>query len=126
MGGFVTIFYSQLAAKEGLDPTVSIVITLVACIGAGAFNGLMMAYVSLPALVATIAMSSFLIGMEFYISGSAQIYGGFPEALVAFGRSNIGPVPALVVVAAAIVLLLWLTLEKTVFGRYVKAVGGKR
>ena len=124
MAGFATILYSQLAAKEGVDPTASILVTLVACIVAGAFNGLVVAYVGLPALVATIAMSSFLVGMEFYISGSAQIYGGFPEALVAFGRSNIGPVPALVIVAAVIVAILWLILEKTVFGRHVKAVGG--
>jgi ribose transport system permease protein len=87
---------------------------------------LMVAYVGLPALVATIAMSSILIGLQFYISGSVQIFGGYPESLVHFARSSIGPIPTMVVVAAVIVVALWLLLERTIFGRHVKAVGGNR
>ena len=124
LAGLATILYAQLVAKEDMSPAIAIVITLVAALAAGAFNGLMVAYVGLPALVATIAMSSFLIGMQFYVSGSVQIYGGFPEALVAFSRSSLGPVPTLVIVAGVIVLGAWVLLEQSVFGRHVKAVGG--
>jgi ribose transport system permease protein len=124
LAGFATILYAQLVVKEDIDPAVAIVVTLVASVVAGTFNGLMVAYVGLPALVATIAMSSFLVGMQFYVSGSVQIYGGFPETLVAFCRSNIGPVPTLVIVAAILVIGAWALLEKSIFGRHVKAVGG--
>ncbi|RBP15586.1 ribose transport system permease protein [Roseiarcus fermentans] len=124
LAGLATVLYAQLVAKEGVDPAIAILVTLAASLAAGAFNGFMIAYVGLPALVATIAMSSFLVGMQFYVSGSVQIYGGFPETLVAFSRSNIGPVPTLVIVAAIIVLGAWVLLEKSVFGRQVKAVGG--
>ncbi len=57
LAGLATILYAQLVAKEGVDPAIAILVTLVASIVAGAFNGLMVAYVGLPALVATIAMS---------------------------------------------------------------------
>lgn len=126
IAGFGTIVYAQLVAKENFNAAFAIAITLAASAGAGVFNGLMVAYVGLPALVATIAMSSILIGLQFYISGSVQIFGGYPESLVHFARSNIGPIPTLVVVAAMIVVALWLLLERTIFGRHVKAVGGNR
>ncbi len=117
LAGLATVLYAQLVAKEGVNPATAILVTLVASLAAGAFNGFMIAYIGLPALVATIAMSSFLVGMQFYVSGSVQIYGGFPETLVAFSRSNIGPVPTLVIVAATIVIGAWVLLEKSVFGR---------
>lgn len=126
VAGFATILYAQLVANEGVDPALAIAITLVASIAVGAFNGLMVAYFGLPALVATIAMSSFLIGMQFYISGSIQIYGGYPESLVHFARANFGPVPALVIVAAIVLVAFWFLLDRTMFGRHVKAVGGNR
>ena len=124
LAGLATILYAQLVAKEDVSPAIAILVTLVVALAAGAFNGLMVAYLGLPALVATIAMSSFLIGMQFYVSGSVQIYGGFPETLVALSRSSVGPVPTLVIIAALIVVGAWVLLEKSVFGRHVKAVGG--
>lgn len=124
VAGVATIIYSQLVAKTGVDPSLAIVATLVVAALAGAFNGIMVAYVGLSALVVTIAMSSFMNGMQFYVSNNIQIYGGFPESLVDFARSSLGPVPTLVIVAALVVVGFWTLLEKTLFGRHVKAVGG--
>jgi len=124
VAGVATIIYSQLVAKTGVDPGIAIVATLAAAAVAGAFNGVMVAYVGLSALVVTIATSSFMNGMQFYVSNNIQIYGGFPESLVAFARSSLGRLPTLVIVAALVVLGFWILLEKTLFGRHVKAVGG--
>jgi ribose transport system permease protein len=124
VAGVATIIYSQLVAKDSVDPSLAIAATLIAAAAAGAFSGVMVAYVGLSALVATIAMSSFLNGMQFCVSNNIQIYGGFPDSLVAFARSSLGPIPTLVIVAALVVVGFWALLEKTMFGRHVKAVGG--
>jgi ribose transport system permease protein len=124
VAGVATIIYSQLVARTGVDPGIAIVATLAVAALAGAFNGIMVGYFGLSALVVTIAMSSFMNGMQFYVSNNIQIYGGFPASLVAFARSSVGPVPTLVIVAALVVIGFWTLLEKTLFGRHVKAVGG--
>ena len=126
MAGLSSTLFASLVSLHNTAPAVAIVVTLLCGLAVGVLNGGIVAFIGINAFVATIAMQSILIGWEFPLTGSTNIYTGFPQALVTFTRGNTGPVPNLVIVAAVIVAILWVLLEKTVFGRHVKAVGGNR
>jgi ribose/xylose/arabinose/galactoside ABC-type transport system permease subunit len=98
---------------------------------AGLFTGLMVAYVRVQPFLATIGMLYIAGGLALvYTSGRTLFFidvtgqkveaGGF----FWFGQGHVGPVPAPVLVALAVVALLYLLMSRTPFGRYVYAIGG--
>lgn len=125
--GLATIVFSVMVARNGMNPVLGFILSFILVgVLVGVVNGTLVAYVGLNALVATIAMQSILNGLQFYVSGNQNIFGGYPQGLVDFTRGKIGPIPTLAVVAGVIVVLAWILLEKTRYGRHVKAVGGNR
>ena len=122
--GLGTILFAVLVSNDGMNTVLAILVCLAVGVTIGAINGVLVAYVGLAALVATIAMQSLLNGMQFYVSNNAQVYGGFPHQLTQFTRGNAGPIPNLVIVAGVASLLCWVLLERTSLGRRMKAVGG--
>lgn len=121
---FATMLFAVLAAKAGINGIVSIIVVLAAGLLIGVFNGVMVAYVGLSALVVTIAVASVLNGMEFAVSKDTQIYGGFPSGLVSLSRGSALGLPNVVWAAAAVAILAWVVLERTPLGRNLRAVGG--
>jgi ribose/xylose/arabinose/galactoside ABC-type transport system permease subunit len=95
----------------------------------GAFNGLMMAYLGVPAIIGSLG-TMFIIrsGEIIYTKGSEpQILFTLPRSVTAdflfLGQKTIGPVPALIVLALVCVALAWGLSSLTPFGRYARAVG---
>ena len=95
----------------------------------GAFNGLMMAYLGVPAIIGTLG-TMFIIrsGELIYTKGSEpQILFTLPQAVTAdflfLGQKTMGPVPVLIVLAACIFLLVFGLAALTPFGRHMRAVG---
>lgn len=121
---FATMLVSVLVAQNSMMLAAGLVITMLAGLVVGLVNGAFVAYAGLSALVVTIAVGSILNGLEFVVSGNNQIYGGYPAGFMAFARGNTGPISNLVIVAAAIVVLFWLVLERTALGRNMRAIGG--
>ncbi len=123
--GVATILVAVLVARQHFATVPSIAIALAgAGVVTGLVNGVLVGYLGLNALIVTIAVNSALIGTEYVISGSQQIFGGFPIGFTNFARGSVGPVPTIVVVAVAIALAAWGMLEYTTLGRNLRAVGG--
>jgi ribose/xylose/arabinose/galactoside ABC-type transport system permease subunit len=109
-----------------VGPSMAIVITLAAGLAIGAFNGLLVGFVGLNALIVTLAMLSFLQGLVLFYSGGSNVnvqdaqnsWFGVLGRGVFFGL----PVPVLMFLGAA--LIAGLALAFTSFGRRVYAVGG--
>jgi ribose/xylose/arabinose/galactoside ABC-type transport system permease subunit len=89
----------------------------------GLANGLMVTKLKIPAFIATLGTVLIVQGIRFLITGGAP-KGSIPEALRFWGRGNIGPVPAAVIVWLVIVVVVALILRRTTFGRRLYAVGG--
>jgi len=122
--GLSTMVVSVLAVRHDWTTASAVTAALLVSIAIGTFNGISVAYFGMNALIVTIAMSSILNGIEFLISGSTQIFGGYPPEFIDFGRGKLGPLSNLVWVAMVIVAGCWLLLDKTSFGRHMRAVGG--
>ncbi|MBX2997676.1 MAG: ABC transporter permease [Caldilineaceae bacterium] len=89
---------------------------------AGAFNGICVAYLRLQPIVTTYATSFIFAGAALYILERPG--GSLPSALTRFYRTPILEIP-LGIWAAAILILLWVALRGTRYGRYLFAVGGQ-
>jgi ribose transport system permease protein len=124
VASFATTVVSVMVARNGLDLYVGIIIVVALGVAVGIFNGILVSFVGLSALVVTIAVGSILNGLEFAIAGNEQIATGYPQGFVHFARSQIGPIPTLFVVALGIAAAVWLLLERTATGRNIRAIGG--
>jgi ribose transport system permease protein len=91
---------------------------------AGAFNGALVAYGNLSAFVATLATMTGIGGLSLLATGGATLFADIPESFRAIGQGSVGPVPVAVIVMAAVVTIVWVTMERTVFGRKLYAIGG--
>ena len=88
---------------------------------AGALNGLLVAFLRLNAVVATIGVNALLYGMVFAVSGGVPKFTTELLARVA-GGSTFGIANA-VYVAFAILALVAFVMKKTVIGRRFEAIG---
>lgn len=91
----------------------------------GIVNGLLIAYGNLVSLIVTIA------GLAAYRGLATLISDGRPQIVETSGFSAIANtdvlgIPLLVYVFAAVVVLGWLLLNRTTFGRHVFAIGGNQ
>lgn len=105
------------------------VLPLVLAIGLaiGIFNGLGVVYLRLSPVVMTLAVNVILSGAVLvYTQGTPK--GGMPPWIVNLiqGKSFDGAVPNVIIVLVVFTIIAMVLLNKTVFGRYVYAVGSNR
>lgn len=124
VAGLGTVLLAVLLSHDEMAAIPAVLIVLGAGIAVGAFNGVLVGYFGVAALIVTIAVNSILDGWQFVIAGSEQIFGGFPPGLVKFARGQVWVIPDLVLVAAGVAIVVWVLVERTTFGRHVRAVGG--
>jgi ribose transport system permease protein len=89
----------------------------------GAANGWMVAYVRIPAFIATYGMLWIAHGLG-YVLMKGEVIHGFPAAFRVLGAGFWGPIPVPVLVMLATIAVIYLVLRATRFGRYLYAIGG--
>lgn len=96
-------------------------------VGAGLINGVLIAYGRIVAFIATLAMLASARGLAIQISqGRTQTVDVDNQALVDLGykKSYILGIPPLVIIFAVVVVIGWIVLNRTTFGRRTFAIGG--
>jgi ribose/xylose/arabinose/galactoside ABC-type transport system permease subunit len=96
---------------------------LAAGAASGAVTGVLVARLRVPAFLATLALLSIDRGLAFVIGGGRSI-GDLPAPLLTLGQGELLGIPVPVWLMAAAVLSGWFVLTRTVWGRWVYAVGG--
>jgi len=98
-------------------------ITVVALL-LGAFNGLLVAKLRLPALAVTLGTMGAYRGLAFII-GSEVGYTGFNDTYKWLGSATVGasPVPVMLLVFIGAVFVFWVVMHFTTFGRRCYAIG---
>jgi ribose transport system permease protein len=129
----------------GIDLSVGAVLGLSACVGAaliakgyviggivaallvglacGLVNGAMVAYVGIPAFIATYGMLWVAHGLG-YVFMKGEVIHGFDPAFRALGAGFLAGIPLPVLIAAALLVALHVVLHLTKFGRALYAMGG--
>lgn len=124
IGGLVAIAFAGMMEVWGLPAPLALVLALAIGLAGGLINGFIVAKTGISAFIITLAALSFFKGVNLGIT-EAQPFYGIPDAVKAFGNTNMfGPIPWLVLPAAVAGLFTWYLLARLRVGRQILAVGG--
>ncbi len=117
-----SVLFARCSA-QGVPLAAAIPIVIGCCTLLGAFNGLLVARLGLPSLAVTLGTMGAYRGLAFII-GSEMGYTDFTDRYLFTGSAEIvGIIPVALVVFAVVALGMGFTIHKTVFGRRCFAVG---
>lgn len=113
-------------ATSVMAMTGSVILAVCAGVAVGIFTGLINGFVitffRIPSFIMTLAMTTVARGAVLLYTGGSPVTGLGDFKVI--GQGSLGPVPISVLILMAFVILSWVLLNKTKFGRYVYAVGG--
>ena len=137
MSGMIDLSVGAIASAAAvtggmvMSSTGSALIGILAGIGlgmiAGALNGFLVSYLGLNSFVVTLGGLSVWSGFALLItSGKTIPRAELPEAFRELGTMKIGPVPIQIVLLLLVIIAGWYILNRTKFGKEVKAIGGNQ
>jgi ribose transport system permease protein len=127
-GGVVSIVNTILATRVGLDGSpekmwLFVIISLLVGVLAGSINGFFIAYLRLQPIITTYATSFLYAGFALFILPNPG--GGIPADIANLYRTSTPLGLPLAFYIIAILLLLWIYVSSTRYGKFLFAVGGK-
>jgi ribose transport system permease protein len=129
VGSMLTLGNVTLAWFVGHGHATSgIVLALAIGAGAGLVNGLIVNYMRIAPLIATLATMSVFLGIALIIMptplGQVGDSEPFPSWLSGWTAGAVGSVPVAVIWLAVAIVAGWLVLRRTAFGIHLQALGG--
>jgi simple sugar transport system permease protein len=88
----------------------------------GLINGLLIAYIEVPAILATLTTMTIYTGLAFGITKGSSI-SGFPDAVLFLGNGSLLGIPVPVIILAGCVAVVWFLLNRTTYGFKVYMLG---
>jgi len=129
----VTIFAGNSLIHFTSNIFVTAVLSCAFGLALGLINGLLVAKIKIPPIVATLGTMSIIMGINLYITNGNWITG-IPQNFINFGDIKFFPIttsdgriiglPMQALFLAAVVFLTWFILRKTLVGRGIYAIGG--
>lgn len=117
--------WATTLATQSYGPVVMAICAILVGTGAGLVNGLLIAYGRLVPFIATLAMLVAARGLAQRMSDrKTQLIQSENSALVDLSTTRLLGIPLLVYIFALVVVLGWIVLNRTTFGRRTYAVGG--
>jgi rhamnose transport system permease protein len=109
---------------QGVNIWVAAAAAIILGLLGGALNGFLVARVKLPALVVTLGTYAFYRGIAYGLLGD-QAATGYPETFTFLGQGTLGAIrfPFSAVLFIFFAIIFGLVLHKTVYGRYLYAIG---
>lgn len=122
-----TIAFAGVLGAIVLQRSGSVALAVAAGLGSGAligaFNGVLIAYLRVNALIATLATMLMVRGLAF-IASQGQAVGINDDSFISFGDERVLGLPLPILVAGACFVVFGVLLNHTVFGRNTLAIGG--
>jgi ribose transport system permease protein len=125
--GFGIIMWHILAiglqVKYGVPWPLAIVLVLCAAALVGFINGMLVEVAQIDSFIATLGTGTILYALALWFTDGRQLIGSLSPGFIALNTTTVFgvPIPALYVVAIAIVM--WVISERLPIGRHVYAIG---
>lgn len=123
--GLCALVLGALSVVLGWSLWVSILVCLAVGAACGLINGLLIARVGMPSIIATLAMYAAARAGALVVDNGGHI-SNIPTILVNFAQTDFAGVPAVAWIAIIIAVLGAVILRRTNAGRMVLALGGNR
>ncbi len=121
-----TVIAGLVITSESLAPPVAIVLAIAASIAVGATAGFINGWVSerwkIHPFIVTLGMLNVARGLALTVSNAHTIFS-FPEIFNRMSTETLLGLPLIFVIAIVLVLAGHLVLNRTVFGRFIYAIG---
>ena len=122
IAGLSSVVTAVSISSWGLVP--GILAGLLVGLVAGAISGGLVAWLKVPSFLVTLGMLGLLVGVARWITASAPIPIADQTYIAIFGGGELGPVPTIFIWVALVVGIGAIVMNKTKFGRHVRATGG--
>lgn len=122
IAGLASVVTALTVTQWGVVP--GIVAGLLSGAAIGAVNGGLVALLKIPSFLVTLGMLGLAAGLAQWITGSAPVPITEPVYVMIFGGGDLGPIPGLLVWTALAVVIGWIVMNRTRYGRKVLATGG--
>ncbi|WP_459090374.1 ABC transporter permease [Mesorhizobium sp. A556] len=123
---FAGAMAAVLVTQMGIGVTLVVPVVVLLGLIIGLVNGILVTRYQMPALIATIGVSSLLDGLTLWITGNSVIFSGFTKAFLKLGDWRIGTIQAPVFYLLVLSAVLIVALRYTATGRHIYATGGNR
>jgi ribose transport system permease protein len=123
VGSFAGVLVTGFMVKSNLPMGVAIVAAIAVCAVIGLVNGLIITKAGVHSFVATLGTGTIVVGLNFLYNSGIAFSIGLPDAFFNINLHKIIGIPLPVFIAAAVVILLWILLNRTLFGYYAQAIG---
>ena len=120
--GLTSIIAGMLVKTFEVPIVPSVIITLLVGAFIGFCNGFIVQNVKVPAFIATLGSGYIIYGIAQIIS-SGNVVNRLPERFNAIGKTEIFSIPSTVYIALVIVLISYLFMNRSIFGRTLRAFG---
>ncbi|MCW2699611.1 MAG: transporter permease [Blastococcus sp.] len=102
---------------------IGIAVALLVGLAVGAVNGVLITRVGLAPFIATLATMGAGAGLTLVVTGGVQIAGGPPEVIQLGNTQYLGLLTLPLIVVLVVLVVAWLVLHQTRFGRWTYAIG---
>ncbi len=122
IGSVVAVSGVTALSLSFVAPWLTIPAAIMVGATAGFINGVLVAYVKLPPFIVTLGAMTYLRGFAYIIcDGNSIINNDLPYRWI--GSAYLGPIPWLVIIAVAMILIVNYLMKHTIYGKKVYAVG---
>ncbi|GAA5162968.1 MULTISPECIES: ABC transporter permease [Amycolatopsis] len=125
VGSVMSIAAALIPLYLGAGPLVAVLVAVVAGIVSGLFSGVLVAYLGIQPIIATLALLVGGRGLALVVA-HGQLVQLHNRDFLALGTGDVLGIPVMVLVAAVVAVLAGLLVQRTTFGRQLVAVGGNR
>ncbi len=119
----LTASVSAVLVNRGVPIVAVIVIGVVLGALVGVVNGAVTVTLRVPSFVATLAMLFLLVGITLGVNAGLAVTVPAGDAFLYLGQGQIGPVPAVLITSALVVVGVWLAWQFTRPGLRLRATG---
>jgi len=126
VAGLCGLLSAGFAAHDGFPGLLTILIGMVIGAAIGLVNGVLIAYLGVGAIVATLGTATLIQAIVSWYSKNQTIVQGIPHLFTDLGTGDVAGIPRTVYYLIAVSALLYYALQQTPFGRHLYYIGENR